>query len=252
MCSGTLAGGSGRSSPGTSEAEDMRMRSERKPVMGSGMREWLRHRRVRSSIPGLTSGGASRCAAAPDMDARGSVLGPSANGSSGAGRNVLATASVADWAEAFLSLAALGTALRVFGLRRVARLLERLNAHAIVDASDPRVRHWVALVGAAADLQPFKARCLHQCLALSWILRRRGIAAEVVMGVRKFPFTAHVWLECGGEIIQWRAGMPEGAGPRTVDSLAVVLRIGAEHGCNGSRGYSPWAASVRFIPGPAV
>jgi hypothetical protein len=210
------------------------MRNEDKPATGSRTREMLRNRSGTNAVRGRTPGSTLHSAAAPDTEAGGSHPGSSVNASSGAASNALPAASVAHWAEAFLSLAALGTALRFLGLRRVARLLERLSANALVDASDARVRHWVALVGAAADLQPFKARCLHQCLALSWILRRRGIAVEVVMGVRKFPFAAHVWLECGGEVIQWRAGMPEGAGSRIVDSLAVVLRIGGDHRCNSS------------------
>lgn len=68
--------------------------------------------------------------------------------------------------------------------------------------------------------------CLDQCLALCWILRRRQIAAELVIGVYKFPFTAHAWLECGGKIIQWQAGLHDVEGIKALRSMAVILRFG--------------------------
>ena len=58
----------------------------------------------------------------------------------------------------------------------------------------PRVAHRV----------PWRADCLVQALAGERWLRRRGIAAQIVIGVRKdghAAIEAHAWLEAGGLIV---------------------------------------------------
>jgi Transglutaminase-like superfamily len=55
--------------------------------------------------------------------------------------------------------------------------------------------HNVAVAGA---LFPGRARCLEQSLALYTVLRRRGAAAEIRIGVQPFRFRAHAWVECDG------------------------------------------------------
>jgi hypothetical protein len=40
--------------------------------------------------------------------------------------------------------------------------------------------------------------CLLRSLSLYRFLRSRGCAAEHVIGVRRFPFKAHAWVECDG------------------------------------------------------
>lgn len=56
----------------------------------------------------------------------------------------------------------------------------------------------------AAQRVPWRADCLVQALAGERWLRRRGIAAQVVIGVRKdgsVPLDAHAWLEAGGHVV---------------------------------------------------
>lgn len=40
---------------------------------------------------------------------------------------------------------------------------------------------------------PVPSRCLEQALVVCWFLGRRGIKAEFVIAVRKYPFEAHAW-----------------------------------------------------------
>jgi hypothetical protein len=40
--------------------------------------------------------------------------------------------------------------------------------------------------------------CLLRSLSLYRFLRSGGVPAEHVIGVRRFPFAAHAWVECGG------------------------------------------------------
>ena len=59
------------------------------------------------------------------------------------------------------------------------------------------------LVEAVAVLYPFKATCLKNSLILFRILRRRGIPAEVRLGVRKVQddFNSHAWIDCEGQTL---------------------------------------------------
>jgi hypothetical protein len=40
--------------------------------------------------------------------------------------------------------------------------------------------------------------CLPKAMALFTLLRRRGVAADLCIGVRKYPFGAHAWVEYQG------------------------------------------------------
>lgn len=53
----------------------------------------------------------------------------------------------------------------------------------------------------AAVFCPGRVECLEQSLALYWILRRRGVPADLVFGVQTMPFGAHAWVEYRGEPI---------------------------------------------------
>ncbi|HET6764919.1 MAG TPA: lasso peptide biosynthesis B2 protein [Longimicrobiaceae bacterium] len=54
-------------------------------------------------------------------------------------------------------------------------------------------------VAVAAAFFPGRAVCLEQSLALYVLLRRRGVPAELALGVQPYPFTAHAWVEVDGE-----------------------------------------------------
>jgi hypothetical protein len=59
------------------------------------------------------------------------------------------------------------------------------------------------LVDVADKYAPGKSSCLRQTAALAWLLRRRGIATNLRIGVarQEGKFTAHSWLETGeGEV----------------------------------------------------
>ena len=47
---------------------------------------------------------------------------------------------------------------------------------------------------------PFRATCLSRSLLLGWLLRRRGVASDLRIGVRltNGVLDAHAWVECSG------------------------------------------------------
>lgn len=54
-------------------------------------------------------------------------------------------------------------------------------------------------VAVAAAFFPGRAVCLEQSLSLYVLLRRRGVPAQLKLGVQAYPFYAHAWVELDGE-----------------------------------------------------
>ena len=59
----------------------------------------------------------------------------------------------------------------------------------------------VAAMNRARRYYPKSPACLQQSVALSWMLRRRGIPADLEIGVRQSPFESHAWVEVAGNVI---------------------------------------------------
>ncbi len=61
-------------------------------------------------------------------------------------------------------------------------------------------------VCSAANYTPWESVCLPQAVAVLWMLKRRGIAGVLYLGVAKHEsdsekLAAHAWLCCGGVIL---------------------------------------------------
>lgn len=101
-------------------------------------------------------------------------------------------------------VAASDLALRTLGLRRSVALARRLARRQRFEKTGwdrPLVLETARRVATAAAFYPGRAQCLEQSLALFVLLRRRGIAADLKIGVKPFPFTAHAWVEHEGHAV---------------------------------------------------
>jgi hypothetical protein len=119
--------------------------------------------------------------------------------------------ALAPWEQRLLArlvllLPAIGAALRLLGFKRTRDLLARLvptpaDQDRLAGASTADEAQRIArLVAIAAHHGLYRATCLRQSLALWWLLRRRGIPAELRIGVRKDSgdLQAHAWVEHAG------------------------------------------------------
>lgn len=97
--------------------------------------------------------------------------------------------------------------LRMSGFQRSKARMARL-----IGPQPPIVADAAAMVQAQrlADLarsvganSPWRTTCLRQALVVWWLLRRKGLPAELKIGVlrKSTPLQAHAWVELGGQAL---------------------------------------------------
>jgi hypothetical protein len=109
--------------------------------------------------------------------------------------------------RSMLVIAAMDVLPRMIGLRRTLRLIGGLNAGG--SAAEDLIEATVNSVCTAAAFYPRRALCLEQSLALTWLLRRRGVPAELRIGVQARPFYAHAWVEVDGRALNEPTDLPK-------------------------------------------
>lgn len=108
-------------------------------------------------------------------------------------------------AAAMLSLTA--AAMRVVGFPRWKAFLEKFLPSAPADGdanAQLELARYVTRLAEKAERQgPLRPNCLERSLVLWWLLRRRGVPAELRIGARKqdAQFEAHAWVELAGEVL---------------------------------------------------
>jgi len=92
-------------------------------------------------------------------------------------------------------------ARRALAARRLPALIARASRGQPDPAAAAAVDSAAAQFLAARRYVPAAPGCLHDSLALSRYLARRGLAASLVIGVRLHPFGAHCWVQHGGTVL---------------------------------------------------
>jgi len=54
---------------------------------------------------------------------------------------------------------------------------------------------------------PKQALCLQRSFVTTYLLRKHGIAAQMILGAQKLPFKAHAWVEVDGRAINERSNV---------------------------------------------
>ena len=111
--------------------------------------------------------------------------------------------------ETLLVFVLLDVGFRVFGFAPVFLRVKRWGERSVstADAAPLEVqRHTVRRALAAvrtATRYYHRGRldCLPRALATYLLLQRRGVSARLHIGVKRFPFAAHAWVECLGEVL---------------------------------------------------
>lgn len=143
------------------------------------------------------------------------------------GRDTIAFPRGLEGLEAYFTLRRIDHILRTKELLPLIHHITAFPDCQPVTDDNPVVRRLIPKIRMAAawlSTHPQKTACLPQSLALCWMLRRRHILANLVIGVYTHPFSAHAWVVSTG-IIQWQAGLayPDEAFLR---NLTVIFHSG--------------------------
>jgi hypothetical protein len=73
-------------------------------------------------------------------------------------------------------------------------------------ADEPDIIDRVCMaVNYACVWYPKQALCLQRSFITTYLLRKHGVAAQMVLGAQKLPFKAHAWVEVDGRAINERS-----------------------------------------------
>ena len=108
--------------------------------------------------------------------------------------------------QAFVLFVLLDIGFRVFRFPRVFLLVDRWGRRSVRAAplatQRRRLQHTLEAVRTASRYYHRRGLdCLPRSLAIYVLLRRQGVPATLRIGVKRFPFAAHAWVECLGEVI---------------------------------------------------
>lgn len=106
-----------------------------------------------------------------------------------------------------VALAGSALLIRLLGLRRAAKVAWTL-ADRLPRAREAKVppaelaQRQARMIARVGETMPARPRCLPRALLLAAVLRRRRVAADLVLGVRVAqPFDAHAWVELEGRAV---------------------------------------------------
>jgi hypothetical protein len=102
-------------------------------------------------------------------------------------------------AIALFALPAFAVLVRCMSLSRLLAWIEREQQMPDLRLAVDEAAAAGRAVSIAAARGPWTVKCLTRSLVLHWLLRRRGIASDLRIGVAGGgEFRAHAWVECGG------------------------------------------------------
>ena len=76
-------------------------------------------------------------------------------------------------------------------------------------AQDDAVERICSAVNMACIWYWKEVLCLQRSAATACLLKRHGVAAQMVIGAEQVPFKAHAWVEVGGCVVNDKPYMPE-------------------------------------------
>ena len=107
--------------------------------------------------------------------------------------------------QALVVFVLLDIGFHVFGFPRVFLLVDRWGRRAVEPAplavQRCRLHRTLKAVRTASRYyHRWRLDCLPRSVAIYVLLRRQGVPVTLRIGVKRFPFAAHAWVECLGEV----------------------------------------------------
>jgi hypothetical protein len=103
--------------------------------------------------------------------------------------------------SAFVGLLAFDLLLKFRGFQSLIEKVEHWPTAEPRTTDLETCRHVRAMVDRAQMYYPKKAMCLQHSAVVTCLLRRRGVAAVMVLAAQPFPPKAHAWVEVDGRVV---------------------------------------------------
>lgn len=104
--------------------------------------------------------------------------------------------------QAWMSLLVFDVLL-LAGFTHVHRHIRRCRVR-VTARSQAQVDEIVWAVDEACVWYVKRAACLQRSAVATWLLRRHGVDASLVIGYRPIPFESHAWVEVAGAVVNDR------------------------------------------------
>lgn len=109
--------------------------------------------------------------------------------------------SILEVVTAFIGLAAFDLLLKFRGFKSLITAVKRRQIAEPLTTDREICRRVRAMVDHAQMYYPKKAMCLQHSAVVTWLLRRRGVPAEMVLAACDYLPEAHAWVEVEGEVV---------------------------------------------------
>jgi hypothetical protein len=88
----------------------------------------------------------------------------------------------------------------IYSMVRAWKVRAKTNTSGIVDNVCMAVNY-------ACVCYPKRALCLQRSFVTTYLLRKHGVGAQMILGAQKLPFKAHAWVESEGRAINERSNV---------------------------------------------
>jgi len=109
--------------------------------------------------------------------------------------------SILEIVTAFIGLTTFDLLLKFRGFKALIRAVKRRQITEPRTTDREVCRRVRAIVDHAQMYYPKKAMCLQHSAVVTWLLRRRGVPAEMVLAACEYLPEAHAWVEVDGEVV---------------------------------------------------
>jgi Transglutaminase-like superfamily len=108
--------------------------------------------------------------------------------------------------QALLMLSAYDILSDVCGFRKIYSVVRSWKVNSETDGVGIIDSVCVA-VNYACVWYPKQTLCLQRSFVTTYLLRKHGVAAQMMLGAQKLPFKAHAWVEVDGRVINERSNV---------------------------------------------
>lgn len=119
-----------------------------------------------------------------------------------------------DVLKALITLIKINFYIKVRGFYSTIRLIKQSRKHNVfyIIPSREQLQDLATTVNKACLIYPTRTKCLEWAMTFVLLALKRGWKCNLEVGVQNYPFMAHAWVECEGQVVMDSQDLREGLG----------------------------------------